>query len=107
MVTRYLAPLALVAAFLAVVAVVAGSGGSGSGSGASSATTTSTQSRTSTAQKAKPKKEPGSAKTTQVKPGDTLGAISERTGVSISQLQQLNPDLNPQALTVGQTVKLK
>ena len=33
-----------------------------------------------------------------MKTGDTLGAIAEKTGVPVEQLQELNPELDPQAL---------
>ncbi|HEY6780051.1 MAG TPA: LysM domain-containing protein [Thermoleophilaceae bacterium] len=42
-----------------------------------------------------------------VKTGDTLGAIAEQTGVSVEQLQELNPELDPQALVSGQRIKLR
>ena len=99
---RVLAPLALVAAFLAMVLVVQGSS---SDEPASQATTQKTTTG-KTASKPK-KKAPARPRTTTVKAGDTLGAISARTGVPVGQLQTLNPDLDPQALTVGETVKLK
>jgi LysM repeat protein len=42
-----------------------------------------------------------------VKTGDTLGSIAERTGVDVETLQELNPDLDPQALVSGQRIKLR
>ncbi len=42
-----------------------------------------------------------------IKPGDTLSEIAQRTGVSIATLQALNPQLNPNALQVGQRVRLR
>ena len=42
-----------------------------------------------------------------VKLNDTLGLISEKTGVSVERLQELNPELDPQNLIVGQRVKLR
>jgi LysM repeat protein len=42
-----------------------------------------------------------------VKIGDTLGAIAETTGVSVERLQELNPELDPQALVSGQKIKLR
>jgi LysM repeat protein len=42
-----------------------------------------------------------------VKLNDTLELISEKTGVSVERLQELNPDLDPQALIVGQRIKLR
>jgi len=42
-----------------------------------------------------------------VKTGDTLGAIAERTGVTVERLLELNPELDPQALVSGQRIKLR
>ena len=42
-----------------------------------------------------------------VKAGDTLGGIAAKTGVSLSRIQELNPDLDPQALVSGQKIKLR
>jgi LysM repeat protein len=41
-----------------------------------------------------------------VRPGDNLVRISARTGLSVQELQRLNPDLDPQALVSGQRVRL-
>jgi LysM repeat protein len=42
-----------------------------------------------------------------VKRGDNLGTIAEKTGVSIDELEALNPDVDPQALIAGQRLKLR
>ena len=42
-----------------------------------------------------------------VKTGDTLGSISEKTGVGVEQLVEFNPQLDPQALVSGQKLKLR
>jgi LysM repeat protein len=100
---RILAPLALIAAVLALVLVFQGSS---SDDPASQATTTTTKKPASQA-KTTAKTKPAKPKTTKVKSGDTLGAISQRTGVPIAQIEELNPNLDPTALTVGETVKLQ
>jgi LysM repeat protein len=41
-----------------------------------------------------------------VRPGDTLAEISYKTGLSLGQLEAYNPDANPQALVVGERLKL-
>ncbi|MEA2347571.1 MAG: LysM domain [Thermoleophilaceae bacterium] len=41
-----------------------------------------------------------------VKPGDTLEAISAKTGVSVDELTTLNPEIDPQALVAGSKLKL-
>lgn len=42
-----------------------------------------------------------------VQPGDTLSAIAHETGVSIANLQRLNPDVDPQILIAGDRLKLR
>jgi LysM domain-containing protein len=42
-----------------------------------------------------------------VQSGDTLGAISVKTGVDQDTLLQLNPDLDPQALAEGEQIRLR
>lgn len=39
--------------------------------------------------------------------GDTLGAISLKTGVDVTTLRTLNPDLDPQTLLEGQRIALR
>jgi LysM repeat protein len=47
------------------------------------------------------------AETYVVQPNDTLSAISQKTGVSVERLEQLNPQIDPQALPSGVTLKLR
>jgi LysM repeat protein len=42
-----------------------------------------------------------------VKSGDILSTVSRRTGVSVDRIQQLNPGIDPQALQVGQKLRLR
>jgi hypothetical protein len=95
---RAFAVMALVAAFvLVVVVVVTADGGSGNGDDGS-------------AKKAKVSKAGERALRKGawiVHPGDTLGAISLKTGIDESTLQALNPDLDPQALREGQRIALR
>ena len=69
------------------------------GSTAESATKQGTGTTTSPA-----KRQPA---TYTVKSGDTLGAIAETTGVPVETLQDLNPELDPQALIAGQKIQLR
>jgi LysM domain len=43
----------------------------------------------------------------RVKLNDTLGLIAEKTDVPIERLEQLNPELDPQNLIVGQRIRLR
>jgi LysM repeat protein len=42
-----------------------------------------------------------------VEPGDTLTTISDKTGIGVEKLTELNPDLDPQALISGEQVRLR
>ena len=42
-----------------------------------------------------------------IKPGDTPSSIAEKTGVPLADILRLNPDLDPQALSPGQKIKLR
>lgn len=44
--------------------------------------------------------------TTTVQPGDTYFAIAQRCDVSIGALEQMNPEVSPNNLQVGQTLQL-
>ena len=43
----------------------------------------------------------------RVKPGDSFGAIAEKTNVPIERLEALNAEVDPQALVVGQRIRLR
>jgi LysM repeat protein len=47
------------------------------------------------------------ASTYVVKSGDTLVAIAHRTGVQVAHLIALNPEVDPQILIAGETLKLR
>lgn len=42
-----------------------------------------------------------------VQNGDTLTSISEKTGVPVARIQQLNPSVDPQILISGEKLKLR
>lgn len=42
-----------------------------------------------------------------VQPGDNLSAIAASAGLSEERLQELNPDVDPQALQSGETLRLR
>jgi LysM repeat protein len=41
-----------------------------------------------------------------VRSGDTLALIAERFGTSVDRLMELNPGIDPQALRVGQAIRV-
>ncbi|HEX8120372.1 MAG TPA: LysM peptidoglycan-binding domain-containing protein [Solirubrobacteraceae bacterium] len=109
--SRFLAPLALLASIVAVLMIVSATTGDGDSDKEGSTSTqerratngrkskerTSTNARTSTTPQ---------RKTYTVKPGDTLASISERTGVTVEEIEDLNPDIDANSLTVGDKIKL-
>ena len=106
---RYLAPLAL-GAFAIVFLIVFVSTGSDGGSEAPKAAPARTAprpaaSRTSTTTTTTPRF--STERVYTVRSGDILSTIAEKTGVSVDRLQQLNPDVDPQALVAGQKLKLR
>ena len=42
-----------------------------------------------------------------VRAGDTLGSIARRNDTSVDRIEELSPQLDSQALTAGQRVKLR
>ena len=108
---RFLAPIALVLFGLTLVLIVSSSGGS-SESGTPSASEQEKDKDLGASSKKKKKRTPAAdgslpSKNYTVKSGDTLGSISEKTGIPVEQLQELNPQLDPQQLVSGQKIKLR
>jgi LysM repeat protein len=94
---RWLAPLALVVAAVAVYAVATGNksdGSSTSTSGDGRTSTSTTRQATTTTAKTRTTKR----RTYVVKPGDVLSAIAVRTGLSVEELLALNPGVDAQTL---------
>jgi LysM repeat protein len=112
---RVLAPLALVAFGLALLLIVASAGGGDDEPSNSSATQQEQRdlelAREKRRRERTTERSEGQGKPPQdtyvVKTGDTLGAIAEKTGVPVEKLQELNPELDPQALVSGQKIKLR
>jgi LysM repeat protein len=98
---RLLAPLALVGFVIALLVVINGAGSDGgsekSVKPAASATATPTKKQKARKQRRR----------YVVKAGDTPSGIAEKTGVPLSQILELNPDLDDQTLTVGDKLKLR
>ena len=112
---RVLAPLALVAFGLALLLIVASTGG-GDDEPSKGEATQQEQRDLELAREKKRRQKSEESREGQgklptdvyvVKTGDTLGSIAERTGVPVEKLQELNPELDPQALVSGQKIKLR
>jgi LysM repeat protein len=100
---RFLAPIALMVCAVAFFGILLSSDAGddeGSDSGRT-ANQTTTQGRANT-QRPRPRR-----RNYTVKTGDTLGGIAAKTGLDIERLQELNPELDPQALVAGQKIKLR
>lgn len=102
--TRYLAPVALLAAVLAIYLVARPQLGSSEESSPTSGSQ-SAPARTTTTSTSKKKPAGKPRKTYTVKSGDVLGGISEETGVPIDDLLDFN-DIDASQLSVGQKLKL-
>ena len=95
---RVFAVLALIAALILVVVVVATSGGGGGDGGSGKAKKTHIS---------KAGRRAVDKGVWIVHAGDTLGAISLKTGIDEDTLHALNPDLDPQTLLEGQRIALR
>jgi len=95
---RILAALALVGAIVAVIIIVPA---------ALKDNSEGSKKTSNHPAKQQPKKQRTKAKTYEVQEGDTLTVIAHKTGVSIAEIQTLNPEVDPQILTVGETLKLR
>jgi LysM repeat protein len=103
---RLLAPLALIAIAVVVVAMVLGSGVVGDDSGDNKSASTgdlpTATERTTTAGRKQSRRA-----TYTIKAGDTLTGIAAKTGTTVERLQELNPELDAEALVAGQKIKLR
>ena len=95
---RIAAALALVGAVVILIAVVAAAMNGGSSDHPH-------QSQHHSQKEDKPQRT--EAKTYTVQTGDTLTAIAHRTGVPVAEILALNPEVDPQILIAGQTLKLR
>src|SRR4051794_983727 len=107
---RILAPAAIVVFGLALIIVLASSGGSSNGGTTNPSAQKAQDLGSTTAQSTKPRRKHSSNlpdETYVVKAGDTFGSISQKTGIPIGKLQELNPTIDPQGLVSGQRIKLR
>ncbi|MEX2107279.1 MAG: LysM domain-containing protein [Solirubrobacterales bacterium] len=98
---RALAAIALVCGFLVLVVVIAGSFGGGDDS--------SNEKGSSPGQVTRKGSTGGDDAPVfyVVQNGDTLTSIAHEMGVSVSQIQALNPGVDPQILVSGEKLKLR
>ena len=100
-IARFLALVALVAAIVAIV-VVANNTDLNSDSGSGNKGNNQAQNH-----KNQQKKPRTTAKKYVVQSGDTLTSISRKTGIPVAEIQALNPEVDPQILIAGESLKLQ
>ncbi|HEY3019842.1 MAG TPA: LysM domain-containing protein [Solirubrobacteraceae bacterium] len=110
---RWLAPLALVAAAVALVVVLSsGLSSSPDTQPASPVPSTRTGDGDRGRTTARPNRtarrqpRPGTSKTYTVQPGDFLSDVADRTGVPVERLRELNPGLDANSMHVGQKIRI-
>jgi LysM repeat protein len=97
---RIFAAIALIGATLVVIVLVAASIGGDSSSDRPRPTQTAKQQQQSDPDKPAPANY-------VVQTGDTLTSIARETGVPVAEILALNPEVDPQILIAGQTLKLR
>ena len=102
-IARILAAVALAAAVVVVFVVLSSTTGSEDGGNKGK----TNQNKTAKKANGKNDQPKTNAKTYEVQEDDTLTGIASKTGVSVEVIEELNPDLDPQALTLGQKLKLR
>jgi LysM repeat protein len=106
---RLLAPIA-VAVFAVAFAIIVLSSGAlfGGASSSDSATSDSGERRADRSEPRRSRRESSSGPATYtIEAGDTLGSIASDNRISVERIQELNPQLDPQALTAGQRIRLR
>lgn len=99
--SRWLAPVAILVVAGVTIAIARGGD-----SGETSSTTSKRSGGGTSSSKTKAVKK--TTRTTYVvRSGDTLSAISIETGVPVVRIQELNPDVDVQALQPGERLKLR
>jgi LysM repeat protein len=98
-IARFLALAALAGAIVAIIVVV-----SNTHLHSNSDNKSGQKSQTHTEQQKKPRTK---AKVYVVQSGDTLTSIAHKTGIPVAEIQALNPEVDPQILIAGETLKLQ
>ena len=104
---RFLAPIALVVFAFALYTVVQRARDNGDGSSSSNTPAQTTPAKSSSATKSGKKSKRHLKKAHRVRAGETPSSIALKYGVTVTQLKKLNPDMDPQALTVGERLRLR
>lgn len=102
MVTRVLAVLAVAGAAIALYVVISGSLDTSDGEEHANG-----GSKHHHQQQQSGDQSPETPETYVVQPGETMGGIAAKVGVPIERLEELNPQIDPQALPSGAVLKLR
>jgi LysM repeat protein len=97
---RVVAVATLLVALIVLVVVIAGALGGSDSSG------TGKHGKSGKAHHAS-RQQHNTPATYEVESGDTLISIAHRNGVTVAQIEALNPEVDPQILIAGETLKLK
>jgi len=101
---HYGAPLAfLAAATIAVLLIKAGLGG---GSGNTTTAAEISTATTTVARTTRPATTTSAVRYYTIQSGDTLGSVALKENTSVDALLRLNPGVDPQALHVGQRIRV-
>jgi LysM repeat protein len=111
---RWIAPAALLAAIVAVAVVYSSSTGTGESTSPPASQTETGERRTQTGTTARTSTTPARTSPTTTTPGgsytvqsgDTLGSIAAENDTTVEELQEANPGVDSQSLSVGQQIKL-
>jgi LysM repeat protein len=98
---RLVASAAIVAGVIALIVVIASSTGGG---GSQTAHHSHHRAQHQAAQQQPKEQVPA---TYTVQEGDTLSEIGHTYGVPVARIERLNPEVDPQILVAGETLKLK
>ena len=111
---RWLAPLAILAALVAIFAIVSATTGDEEGGSTPAARESRDEGRTSTNRSRRSGTRTGTTSTTpasgrktyRVRAGDTLAGIADQNGLTVEELQELNPGVDSNSLSIGQELRL-
>jgi LysM repeat protein len=101
--TRWAAPIAFLAAVTILALVVRAGLEDGKHHHAKTSTTVTSKRKKSHGHGHKAQRK----QTYTVVAGDTLAGIAAKEGTTVARLEQLNPGINPTALHVGQSIRVK
>jgi LysM repeat protein len=104
---HYAAPIAFLVAVTIVVLIVHSALNGGNHAGAPTTTTTQTSTSFKVFHHHHHRKAHGGKLTYTVRSGDTFGSIAQKEGTTVAHLEHLNPHVNPNALQVGQKIRVR